>query len=338
MSAETKTIEADGSAPLGGDEASAKKTAMEVAQVNAVSQVVAGVVDFSHAKNLVKTYRLIDEASENGRYTVKLAVSVLLKPSSDDSRKLLRWSGNPRIMVVIPETLLTRPHVPDPAGETELVLQLIKAKFRVIESSDVAKIRYDDSMGRVVKESDISAMKAIGAKYQCDILIAGEAFADEVAPVVSEMITARARIEAKAFVVDTGEILAAGGEEAGASDISPAIAGKTALKKAAEKLARTLVPEIRDAITSENKTINIVITDLYGASQLDALEAGLKKIASVQSVQRRNFDATVGVATLDVETTLLTAQLSKELLAFREPLLTVKSSTSQQIQVGVVRR
>ena len=296
------------------------------------------VHDFSHAKDFVKTYRLMDGTAENGRYTVKLLVTVLLKAATDENRKLLRWSGNPRIMVVIPETLLTHPHVPDPAGETELIRQLIKEKFRVIESSDVAKIRNDDSVGRVVKESDISAMKAIGAKYQCDILIAGEAFADEAGSVVPGMISARARIEAKAFIVDTGEILASGGEEAGDWDISPAIAGKKALKKAAELLARTLVPEIKEAITSENKTITIAITDLYGASQLDAIEAGLKKISSVQSVQRRNFDAAAGVATLDVETPLLADQISKELLSFREPLLTVKNSTSQQIKVSVVRR
>jgi len=335
---EEKSIEIEGSAPIDKDEAAAKKAAIDDALLHATRQVVPEVSDISQARSYVKVYRVEEDSVDNGRYTVKLLVTVLSNPNVDDTRKLLRWSGNPRIMVVIPETFLGRPHVPDPAGETELVSRLREAKLRVIESSEVARIRYDEDMGRIVKESDIKAMKDFGAKYQCDILIAGEAFAEGPNPAPGGFVSARARIEAKAFIADTGEIIASGDGEAGGADISPAVAGKTALRNAATVLARSFVPQIRDAIVGGNRTITLKITSLYSASQLDALEAALKKAANVQSVQRRNFDAAAGTATLDVETILMTAQLSKELLDIREPLLSVKTSTGQEMEIEVLRR
>jgi hypothetical protein len=152
-------------------------------------------------------------------------------------------------MVVVPETLLGRPRVPDPAGETELIRQLVEAKFRVIESSEIARIRYSTEMGNILKEADIPAMKALASRYGCDIFVAGEAFSELVAaPAGSTGVTARARIEVKAFIVQTGEILAADGTVGGAGDQTPAIAAKTALKNAATEMTHYLVTKIRAAI------------------------------------------------------------------------------------------
>jgi len=158
---------------------------------------------------------------------------------------------NPKIMVVVPETLLGRPHVPDPAGETELIRRLVEARLLVLDASEVASIRYSNEMGHIIKEADIKAMKALCSKYRCDLFVAGEAFAEqvnerpahEVAP-----ISARARIEVKVFIVETGEILAANAAIDGATDMTPAIAGKTALQNAAAKLAEYLVPRIQASI------------------------------------------------------------------------------------------
>lgn len=265
--------------------------------------------------------------------------SVPPQPDNDTVGKQLRLSDNPRVMVVVPETLLGRPHVPDPAGETELIRRLLEAKLRVVESSDVASIRDSEQMGRIIDQADVGTMKALGAKYRCDILIAGEAFAEEImdAPFPGFQ-SARARIEVKAFIVDTGEILAAHAESAGGMDLTPAVAGKKALQNAACLLAKYLVPRIKEGIIASTKVISVQIANLYSASQLDCLEATLRHIAGVETVQRRSFDAAAGMAALDVETNLKTAQLSKELIELREPLLIVKASSGQSLEAEVVRR
>jgi hypothetical protein len=154
-------------------------------------------------------------------------------------------------MVVVPETLLGRPRVPDPAGETELIRRFVEANLHVIESSEVAQIRYSQELGQIIKEADIKAMKALCAKYHCDIFVAGEAFSEQVNQTNvrnPSQIVARARIEVKAFIVETGEILAANSAVATGTDYTPAIAGKTALQHAGDNLADYLLSRIKAAI------------------------------------------------------------------------------------------
>jgi len=153
---------------------------------------------------------------------------------------------------VVPETLLGRPRVPDPAGETELIRRFVEANLQVIESSEVARIRYSEEMGHIIKEADIKAMKVLCVKHHCDIFVAGEAFSEQAnQPTARDpSILARARIEVKAFIVETGEILAANSAVASGTDLTPAIAGKTALQHAADNLADYLLSRIKAAISA----------------------------------------------------------------------------------------
>lgn len=172
------------------------------------------------------------------------------KPTGAEADNRQRQSA-PRIMVVVPEILLGQPRVPDPAGETELIRRLVEADLCVLDSSEVALIRYSDEMGHIIREADVRAMRALCNRYRCDLLIAGEAFSEQVneRPAHDVVpVTARARIEVKAFVVETGEILAANAAVADATDFAPAVAGKTALQNAAAQLAGYLVPRIQTAI------------------------------------------------------------------------------------------
>jgi hypothetical protein len=184
---------------------------------------------------------------------------------------------NPRIMVVVPETLLGRPRAPDPAGETELIRRMVEARLQVLDASEVARIRYSAEMGHIIKEADIAAMRALCTRYHCDVFVAGEAFSEQVTSQPSQVagpISARARIEVKAFIVDTGEILAANAAVDGATDQTPAIAAKTALQNAAAKLADYMVPRIQAAIAEGRIAPPVLVTPwraenppylLYGA-------------------------------------------------------------------------
>lgn len=205
-------------------------------------------------KKLVKLVGLaatVAAVLEVGPGRATAADDTAARPAAEDAARTGRQS-NPRIMVVVPETLLGRARVPDPAGETELIRRLVDAGFLVIESSEVARVRYSSEMGHIIKEADIKAMKALCAQYHCNIFVAGEAFSEQVnqpAPHSSENISARARIEVKAFIVSTGEIIAANAGVGSAADSTPAIAGKTALQVAAAQLADYLLPRLKGAIS-----------------------------------------------------------------------------------------
>ncbi len=77
--------------------------------------------------------------------------------------------------------------------------------------------------------------------------------------------TCRARVEARAIRIDTGEILATDGKHASGLDLAEAIAGKKALKNAASELATYLIDQISSKWSSDVTSltsINMVITGL----------------------------------------------------------------------------
>lgn len=164
--------------------------------------------------------------------------------------------------------------VPDPAGETELIRRLVESNLRVLDASEVALIRYSQEMGHIIKEADVKAMKALCRRYHCDLFIAGEAFSEQVneRPAHDVVpISARARIEVKVFIVESGEIIAANAAVSGATDQAPAVAGKTALQNAATELAEYLVPRIKTAI-EEGRIVRAVHQPPY---LLYAVAAGM---------------------------------------------------------------
>jgi hypothetical protein len=72
---------------------------------------------------------------------------------------------------------------------------------------------------------------------------------------------------------------------------------------------------IKDAVTGNTKVITVQVTNLYSASQLDNIEKMLKKIAGVESVQRRNFSA-AGTATLDAASPFISYRSEGNLSGF----------------------
>jgi len=332
-----RVVEMEGVGTWNGNEEKARNAAIADAKWRAVRHVRGKSMNDSQINDYVKTYRVIGGGREGSRYVVRLAVTVLDRPDSKMDKKMLRWGGNPRIMVVVPETLIGRPRVPDPAAETEIIKMLIEAKFRVLESSDIARFRYSRELEQIIEKPDVSAIKRAGAKYHCDILIIGEAFSEAVDSPIQGYRAAEARVEVKAFVVDTGEIIAACAETAGGNALGEATAGKEALKNAGTLVSDCLIPRIKDDRTGGSKTYNIRISGLRSAQQLYNLEAAFNKIAGVSSVQRRNYVSDRGVANLEIETNLLNAQLSRQLGLVKTARLRVISSTGQQINLAIKR-
>jgi len=148
----------------------------------------------------------------------------------------------PRVMVVIPETHLGR-RIPDPAGETEIIKRFLEAGFDVVDQAQVQKIREDEVVARGWRDDKVA--QELGRRYQAEVIIIGEAFSEFAATLEREMVSCRARVEAKAVETATGQILATDGREGSAADISENIAGKKALRDAGSELASYLIERIR---------------------------------------------------------------------------------------------
>ena len=187
---------------------------------------------------------------------------------------------NPKIAVYVPETHIQY-RVPDPAGETAIVKALIDAGF-----SQVTEVGSRMSVSNPLKMS-AQELTSAARQFGVDIMIVGEAFSEGVGDPgrwlpgnqVSNMSACRARVEAKMFIVRTGQIIGADGKMSSAYDNSEAIASKMALAKAGKQMGEYFVQQItqvQSAIGSVRgvKSCNLssyeggkaVFTVMYGGS------------------------------------------------------------------------
>lgn len=162
--------------------------------------------------------------------------------------QLLAGGNPPSVMVIIPEVHIQR-KIPDPAGETEIIRQLIKAGFKVIDPSVYNNIRNSDKIQTASK--DASLTQSLGREYGADIVIIGEAFSERAAD-QGNMISCRARVEARAVSTKDASIIAAHGTHAGGADITESSSAKVALANAGGLMANYLLEQFCDSGSSGN--------------------------------------------------------------------------------------
>lgn len=250
---ESIVIKAEGIGDIvAGGEGRARDVAIEDALRKAVEQAVGTFIQsetvvrnamlindeiIARSKGYIRKYAVIGESSDGQVYKVTVEAHVSSDKLQDDLAAiglLMARKHKPRLMVVIPEHHLTR-KIPDPAGETEIIKRLLEKGFKVVDQSQIAKIRYGDQV-KAALEGDVNLAVKIGLQYGAEVIIIGEAFSESAGRGIGGMESCRARVEARAIKTDTGEILVADGRHAGGLDITEAIAGKKALQKAGGEL------------------------------------------------------------------------------------------------------
>ncbi len=176
-------------------------------------------------------------------------------------------SGNPpSVMVIIPEIHIQR-KIPDPAGETEIIRKFIEAGFRVVDPSVYDNIRNSSTVTSASK--DASQARSLGLQYGADIVIIGEAFSERAGD-LGNMISCRARVEARAVSTKDATILAAHGTHAGGADITESSSSKVSLANAGSLMADYLLgqfckgggSQVGGGSTSQSNTTNIDIARL----------------------------------------------------------------------------
>lgn len=237
-----------------------------------------------------------------------------------------------RIMVVIPEWHIRR-RIPDPAAETAMTRELLKAEFRVMDRDLAAKYRYNERVVAALEAGDIPTIKKVFRDAKADILVVGEAFSQGVGT-VGNLVSCRARCEIKAVRRDSGEIIAAVGKQAGGLDLSEEMAAKTALDSAGTSAAKELMDRLCKLSDSSSVYTEVIITGLKSASVLAEIETELKALPGVKDVQRDEFDE--GIATLEL---LIDKSLASEVQSSLEKVkshkLDVIKSTKNSITVLV---
>jgi curli biogenesis system outer membrane secretion channel CsgG len=166
------------------------------------------------------------------------------------------------IMVVVPETLLGKANVPDPAAETQLIKRLIDAGYQVVDQKEVDRVRDTPQVQQIWSSPTQQLTQPLGQRFRADILLVGQAFSEAVGPVAAPqppaqpggpppapvggppLVSARARVQVRVIVAATARVVASEAATASATDVGEVTAAKEALSKAADLVADALLPRI----------------------------------------------------------------------------------------------
>lgn len=213
-------------------------------------------------------------------------------PVSYDSLKAFTY------VVVVPETILERPRISDPAAETEIIKAMIKAGLKVKDDQQTKALRDDAAVTAMLKEVDKAKLHELQTRFGADVLIIGEAVASANNQQIQGQpyTMSRARVEVRAIRMDTGDIIGIEDATKPGRDLSDELSGKAALKEAGLEVAPKLLSMMASKMKSDTgsfaePTVNIELEVGGWASRSDAQEflEALKDLSGVKSAAKREF-------------------------------------------------
>jgi hypothetical protein len=215
---------------------------------------------------------------------------------SETSQKR-RW----KVIILVPETHLSQPRIPDPAVETELSRQLIDAGYKVLDDDRIKQLRYSDVVDRIVRGGPDAIKDALQLcrRFGADVLVTGEAFSQvasrqtvqtDLGPVTQ--IRCRARVELKAIRMDSGEKFYADAiQKTGTPEPTEELSSKACLQQAAAAIAPSLLDKCDGLSLSDTQRVELQVRGLTSFSQSNALIIALEKLPGVKDVDPGEFNA-----------------------------------------------
>lgn len=259
---------------------------------------------YTQSAGFVQDHHVLGVKQADGMFMVNVKVTVNTNPDSALLTKLQqlkliqRGLRDPRIGVIMPEYHLSS-RVYDASGESAIVRKLREAGFkRVVDPKQIDRNQYD-AFSKAILKGETAEAVAIATSYQMDYVIVGESFSEYAGSLYGSSVkSCRARTEAKLLKVDTGEIIAANGFEAGGVDISQMIAAKKAVSNAGELLGDYMVKELMKYAGDTEKPLHIIITHVTSFAKLNLIQKELKEIQGIKTVYLRGYSD--GLAEFDI--------------------------------------
>jgi len=198
---------------------------------------------------------------KGGSTQKRLVVAVLAIGVIVSSGVLALAQTCPTICVIIPETVTIHripQQIPDPAAETAIIHSFLEYGFHMVDQNQIRAIRYSQLVANALSGQQ-AALLELSDRFAADILILGEAFAEETETAGELALqSARARIELRAIEAATGRILAADALHTGGIDLTMDTAAKKALERAGEKISSQLAKAIARHIPQNCIDIDII--------------------------------------------------------------------------------
>ena len=254
------------------------------------------------------------------------AVMVKYPPQSD---------GPPKgtVVVIVPEQILRLP-APDPAAETAIRQAFTTAGYEVVDQT-VLDFNKKRDIVRALRRVDAAAAQAIHEQFAADIIVYGEAFAEEVrggGQYLPNRFTATCEIHA--VTADTAREVG-GGTGTGANEAeTPLQAGKLALKSAGAKVASSVIKMME--ATTPRLAVTVIVNGVAYFNTSQDISATLKKLAGPEGVGRPRLDLQNKTCSWDVRSGLTAEAIAAGLQAGDRPRMRIIEATGQKVVAEVV--
>ena len=342
---------------FGGRVGQARDTAIEDALRNSVEQAVGTLLHsdsivqngrliqdeiISNSRGYIKNFNLVEEEEEEHIYLVTVEAYVSNEQIQDDLAAIGLLSARkhkPRIMVVIPEfrTRDNRKRSLDPAGETEIIKKLLEKGFKVVDQSQIRKIRYNDQV-RAAIDGDIELSKKLGLRYGAEIIIVGEAFSESQGRTYGNLVSSRAQAKARAIRTGTGEILVADSKTASNADISDTVSGKNAIQEAAGHLADYFIERILakwSGDVTNMATVELVIRGLTYRQYVHFKNEMKKRVRGIKAIHNRSLTGKVIQSELEIKGTAQSLSEALMIADFTKYLVELTDFSANKIALNV---
>ena len=293
---------------------------------------------YTQSRGFVTDYKVINRQRVQGVWEVTIDAVVDDQPNSKLMNELTRLGiidnqlRNPKIAVYIPERHIQY-RLPDSAGETAVVKALINSGF-----SNVTEVGSRLNISNPLKMTAAEMTQAANM-FGVDIMIVGEAFSEGVGDPAqwtpgnqrSNMQACRARVEAKMFIVKTGQIIAADGKFGSGLDNSESIAAKKALANAGQQMGEYFVEQITGLYTNRQSVEVIVIGAAF--QKINQVQQAIGNVRGVKSCNLSSYEG--GKAVFNVMYSGSPQNLFKEIQAATDADLNLISLNYNTLTIQV---
>ncbi len=239
---------------------------------------------YTATKGYIRSYEVTKIKKLYNRHFVTVTADVANEPDSKLMNDLTRLGiiehkmRNPKIAVYLPERHSR--YIPDPAAETALINELLNAGFTNVTATDHANIRNTNA----------------------DFLIIGEAFSESTGDIGrnlpgyqrTNLLSVKARAEAKLYNAKTKQIIATEGTYANAVDVSESIASKKSLAAAGKKLGQYLSEKLLENGSGNRHSFEIQIeSQTYEPVNELLAELNILNIKNVNLSRYENGNGTI---------------------------------------------
>ena len=294
---------------------------------------------YTKSRGFITDYTVIERQQTAEGWSVTINAQVDTEPNSKLMSELTRLGiidnqlRNPKIAVYVPESHIQY-RIPDPAGETALVKALVDAGF-----NNVTEVGSQLSISKPMNMS-ANDMRAAAEQFGVDIMIVGEAFSEGLGDAAkflpgnqsSGMQSCRARLEAKMFIVKTGQIIAADGKYGSAIDSSESLAAKKALADAGEQMGQYFVEQLMNLGSGNRQSLEIIVI-ASDFSKVNQVQSALAKSSGVKDVNLASYQG--GQATFSLHFNGSPQTLFNEIQSNTDADLTLLSVSYNVLKIRV---